>query len=109
MNNLSHLAAKWPSSIVSRRKVSDFSGGILSEKYLANLDSLGEGPPRIKIGRQVAYPVSTLITWLENRVEESIPADRVKKGTGKSISKTGEAIVKNNNPLESGETGEVKL
>jgi len=69
MGNLSHLANSWPSSIVARRKVSDFTGGILSEKYLANLDSLGEGPPRCKIGRQVAYPVSTLITWLENRME----------------------------------------
>lgn len=68
-HNLSHLADKWPSSVVARRKVSEFSGGILSEKYLANLDSLGEGPPRCKIGRQVAYPVDTLITWLEGRMK----------------------------------------
>jgi hypothetical protein len=69
MSNLSHLANKWPSSIVARRKVSDFTGGILSEKYLANLDSLGEGPPSIKIGRQRAYPVDTFILWLESRME----------------------------------------
>ncbi len=64
---LSHLAEKWPSSLVARRKISEFTGGIMSEKYLANLDSLGDGPPRCKIGRHVAYPVDTLITWLEGR------------------------------------------
>lgn len=67
MKNLGHLATKWPSTIVARRKVNEFSGGILSEKYLANLDSLGQGPPRVKIGRQVAYPVEGLISWLESR------------------------------------------
>jgi predicted DNA-binding transcriptional regulator AlpA len=65
--NLSHLADKWPSSVVARRKVSEFSGGILSEKYCANLDSQGLGPPRVRIGRQVAYPVTELIAWLESR------------------------------------------
>lgn len=67
MHNLSHLADKWPSSIVARRKIGDFTGGIMSEKYICNLDCLGLGPPRCKIGRQVAYPVDTLITWLQGR------------------------------------------
>lgn len=69
--NLSHLANKWPSSIVARRRIEDFTGGIMSQKYLANLDSLGEGPPRCTIGRQVAYPIDTLITWLEGRCSGS--------------------------------------
>ena len=69
MQNLSHLADKWPSSVVARRKVSDFTGGIISEKYIANLDSLGKGPPRVKVGRIVAYPVKELIAWLEKRME----------------------------------------
>ncbi len=67
--NLSHLANSWPSSIVAREKVSDFTGGVMSEKYLANLDSLGEGPPSIKIGRKRAYVISTFIPWLESRME----------------------------------------
>jgi len=69
MANLGHLATKWPSTIVARRKIKEFTGGILSEKYIANLDSLGQGPPRIRIGRQVAYPVDSLISWLEKRTE----------------------------------------
>lgn len=68
-SNLSHLADKWPSSIIARRKVGEFTGGIMSEKYQANLDSLGIGPPSVTIGRQRAYPVSTYITWLESRME----------------------------------------
>jgi hypothetical protein len=69
MKNLSHLADKWPSSIVARRKVSDFTGGLLNEKTLANLDSIGQGPPRTRIGRLVVYKVSDLIGWLEARME----------------------------------------
>lgn len=70
MANLSHLADKWPSSIVARREVKKFTGGIMSEKYIANLDSLGSGPPSIKIGRQRACPVSSFILWLESRMED---------------------------------------
>ncbi len=70
MKDLKHLADKWPSSIVARRCVGQFSGGILSEKYLANLDSAGKGPERLHIGRQVAYPVGALVEWMEKRAQE---------------------------------------
>jgi len=67
MKSLAHLAARWPSTIVARRKIGDFTGGAISPKTLANLDSAGEGPPRLKIGRQTCYPVETLVAWLEKR------------------------------------------
>lgn len=57
----------WPAPIVARTEISKFSGGLLSSRYLANLDSKGEGPPRIRIGRKVGYPVDSLIKWLESR------------------------------------------
>jgi hypothetical protein len=70
-NFFSHLADKWPSSLVARTKISDFTGGIVSEKYIANLDSQGLGPAgRIRIGRKIAYPVSSVISWLEGRSEK---------------------------------------
>lgn len=69
-HTLSHLADKWPSSIVARSEVRNFTGGLISEKYLANLDSLGEGPPSIKIGRKRAYPVVPFVAWLEGRMED---------------------------------------
>lgn len=68
--SLKSLAEKWPSPIVARTEVKAFSGGTVSEKYMANLDSQGAGPNgRFKIGRRVVYPVSSLIEWLEARSE----------------------------------------
>ncbi|MDZ7759947.1 MAG: hypothetical protein U5L00_06790 [Desulfovermiculus sp.] len=68
--DLSHLAERWPSSIVAREKIKDFTGGTLSPGRLANLDAVGEGPPgRMKIGRKIAYPVGPLVQWLENRAK----------------------------------------
>ncbi len=57
----------WPSAIVARSEIGRFSGGILTPGNLANLDCLGEGPERIRIGRKVAYPVDTLISWLAKK------------------------------------------
>jgi hypothetical protein len=62
------LADRWPSAWVARTEVEKFGGGIISEKYLANLDSAGKGPAgRIRCGRKVVYPVTELIRWLEGR------------------------------------------
>jgi hypothetical protein len=67
--DLKTLADKWPSTFVSRQEVGRFTGGIVSEKYIANLDSKGLGPQgRLRIGGKVAYPVENLIRWLESRV-----------------------------------------
>ena len=40
----SGMAAKWPSAFVARTEAEKFSGGMIKEKYLANLDSAGKGP-----------------------------------------------------------------
>jgi hypothetical protein len=69
--DLSHLKAEWPSSIVARTEIRDFTGGAVSEKHLANLDSLGQGPKgRIRLGRKIAYRVDSLISWLEGRATQ---------------------------------------
>ena len=68
-------AEKWPSPIVARTESAAFSGGLLNEKTLANLDSAGLGPAgRFRIGRKVVYPVAELVAWLENR--SSVIIDR---------------------------------
>lgn len=67
-NHFSSMAEKWPSSFVARQEMKNFTGGIISEKYIANLDSQGKGPAgKVRIGRKVAYPVTEVITWLEGR------------------------------------------
>ena len=64
------LIDKWPSAMVARDQVNNFSGGAVSAKYIANLDCKGEGPPgRIRIGRKVVYPVVELVAWLEGRAK----------------------------------------
>lgn len=66
----SGMAAKWPSAWVARTEAKEFSGGLIGEKYLANLDSQGKGPSgRIRCGRKVAYPVDEFVRWLEARSE----------------------------------------
>ena len=61
------IGERWPSAIVSRSEIGNFTGGMLSSKYLANLDSLGVGPKRVTIGRRVGYPVKDFVQWLRER------------------------------------------
>jgi hypothetical protein len=66
--DLSGLKNRWPSGVVARTQIPTFTGGAMSEKYVANLDSQGAGPDgRFKIGRKVVYPIDNLIRWLEAR------------------------------------------
>ena len=72
-NIFNEMIEKWKSPVVARTEVEVFSGGLIREKYLANLDSAGKGPAgRIRCGRKVAYPVAELVKWLEAR-SEAIP------------------------------------
>lgn len=66
--NLQNLADKWPSAIVARDEIGTFTGGVISPKSLANMDSVGTGPEgAFRIGRKIAYPVGNVISWLESR------------------------------------------
>jgi predicted DNA-binding transcriptional regulator AlpA len=66
--NLSELNSKLP-PIISRDHVEKLLGGIISSKRLANLDSLGEGPKRMRIGRKIAYLTEDLLKWIESRTK----------------------------------------
>jgi hypothetical protein len=68
------IAKAWGAPVVVREKVSEMTGGMISTGYLANLDCRGEGPPeKIRCGRKIAYPLSSFIPWLMNRVEPVEP------------------------------------
>lgn len=65
------LADAWPAPIVARREIAKFSGGVLQPRSMANSDSAGVGPPKIKIGsRTVAYPVKELVKWMRDRAQQ---------------------------------------
>jgi hypothetical protein len=64
--DLSHLADKWPSSVVARSEIKNFTGGLIAAGTMANLDSLGLGCDGvIQVGKKRAYLVKALIPWLE--------------------------------------------
>jgi hypothetical protein len=62
------MLAKWPSAVVARTEIAVFSGGMIKEKYAANLDSAGLGcPGRFRVGRKICYSAKKLAEWLESR------------------------------------------
>ncbi len=65
------MADKWPSAIVSRGNIEEFSGGTITRGTMANIDSdpKTDGPPRIRYGRKIAYPVIPLVNWMRKRSE----------------------------------------
>lgn len=63
---LKDLSTKLP-PVISRERIEEYLGGIISSKRLANLDSLGEGPPRFRVGRKVAYRTDLLLEWISTR------------------------------------------
>lgn len=68
--SLKELANRWPSTFVARSEIKAFTGGAISEKSMANLDSQKLGPKgRIRLGKKVLYEIAPLITWLEERAE----------------------------------------
>jgi len=68
MDIFDKMAEVWPSAVVARAEIKKFTGGALSSKSLANLDSLGAGPKqKIVIGKKVCYPKDVLIAWLRER------------------------------------------
>jgi predicted DNA-binding transcriptional regulator AlpA len=64
--NFSNLIPKLP-PLISRDHVETLLGGVISSKTLANLDSLGAGPKRMRIGRKVVYRTEDLLEWLAQR------------------------------------------
>ena len=54
--------------LMTRIEVQKITGGAISVKSLANLDSERKGiQPRLKIGSKVAYPKGAVIEFLKNR------------------------------------------
>lgn len=63
---------EWPSPIIARDDFGRFSGGTVSSRYLANLDSLGQGiEGGFYIGRKKAYPTEQAAIWLNDRCTDA--------------------------------------
>lgn len=55
--------------LVLRHKIKKYVGELFSDSYMAKLDSLGDGPKRLKIGRKSAYLREDFVDWLIARME----------------------------------------
>lgn len=53
--------------IIARSEIGKYLGGMLSSRYLQNLDAEGKGPERIKFGGKVGYLRDDLVRWLIGR------------------------------------------
>lgn len=61
-----------PGGLIARNKIEELTGGILTARYCANLDSAGKGiPNRVRIGRKIAYPIDDTIKFLEERTSSA--------------------------------------
>lgn len=67
---IQEVLAKCSGPVISRKEAAKVSGGLVSEKFLANLDSSSKGPvERVRVGRRVGYVSNSFAEWLVARVE----------------------------------------
>jgi len=68
--DFSQIIKNNPSGYILRTNLSEETGGLLHGRTMANLDSLGnlgiQG--RISIGRKVAYPVQSVVEYLQSKI-----------------------------------------
>lgn len=56
-------------SLLTRKDISKHFGTLISKGYLANLDSLGKGPKKIRLGQKVVYKREDFVAWLDSRAQ----------------------------------------
>lgn len=67
--HLEELRQKWPSNIVARSEFNSFTGGAISPKTIANLESEGKGPKNKHfMGNKVVYRIDDAIDFLRSRI-----------------------------------------
>ena len=62
------MAESWPSEFIARKKIEEYTGGLITGKTIANFESKGEGPPKIKLGRLAGYVKQPFNEWLKSRI-----------------------------------------
>jgi hypothetical protein len=58
------MAERWAAPGFARSEVGKVTGGMISGKTLANLHSMGEGPPMMKVRGKAFYPMADFVPWL---------------------------------------------
>ena len=69
--DLSQLAKVWQAPFVTRSKIEEFSGGMVTAASMAVFDSQGNGiEERFIVNRKTAYHTKDVVRWLESRISE---------------------------------------
>lgn len=68
--DFTELERKWPSPFVDRSQVGALTGGILQPKFMQALESKGQGLPRVRIGKKVAYRVKDIADYLKSKSQD---------------------------------------
>lgn len=67
---LDDLKNEWKSKIIAREKLSEFTGGVLNSRHIANLDSAGRGiPGKMRCGKKIYYPIENVIAFIKSRTK----------------------------------------
>jgi len=56
-------------AMFTRKVASQKTGGYLAPGTLANMDSRGEGPGGVLMGKIICYERESFLAWLEKRME----------------------------------------
>jgi len=61
--------------VLCRKQITQFLGGFISAKYLANLDRKNKGPKSFIFGeRKVLYYRDDVLEWMDARLTERTPS-----------------------------------
>lgn len=66
------MAEAWQAPGFTRPEAKRFTGGLISPKTLANLHSLGSGPPFMRLRGRPYYQVETFVPWLRAWASEGM-------------------------------------
>ncbi len=71
MKIIDQMERAWPDLLVFRRDCEKASCGAITRKYLANLDSAGQGPAgKFTLNGKACYPAENFFQWLRTKVKE---------------------------------------
>lgn len=73
---LDELRNSWGSTFVARSEFARFSGGTISPKTIANLETEGKGPKgKFFVGSKAAYSIDDALDFLRSRISVKGDAD----------------------------------
>jgi len=55
--------------VFARCQLTDLSGGLINSRTIANRMSRGDGPPGIRMGRNVGFSRGSFIAWVRENIQ----------------------------------------